>query len=110
MWDSLPYAHYATQERMRDLASEAQHVSLERNLQPPRPRGLWRRLVRGLLSLGPRRDPELSDPASPSSQPPPAPRELKTEGARARARLRMQQWRKEVMRLALTIGLARYLS
>ena len=110
MWDSWPDAQYSTREGMRELAPEAQRASLERSLQPPRPRGLWRRLVRGLISLGLRRDPQVSDPASPGSQPPLAPREPKTGGARARARLRMQQWQKEVTKLALTIGLARYLS
>ena len=110
MWDSPLDVEYATRERTRELTSEAQRVSLETSLQPPRPRGLRRRLVRGLISLGLPVDHEVSSPGSPTSQPRLAPREPKTGGARARARLDVHQWRKEVMRLALAIGLARYLS
>lgn len=110
MWDSPLYVEYAARERMRELTSEAQRVSLETTLQTPRPRGLWRRLARGLISLGLHVDPQVSGPASPTRRPRLAPREPKTDGARAGARLGARQWRKEVMRLLLAIGMARYLS
>jgi hypothetical protein len=110
MWDSPLYVEYAAREGMRELTSETQRVSLETTLQPPRPRGLWRRLARGLISLGLHRNLKASGPASPISRPRLAPREPKTGDARARARQDVHQWREEVMRLVLAIGMARYLS
>jgi hypothetical protein len=110
MWDSWPYAQHATEERIRGVASEAQRVSLERSLQAPRPHGLRRRLVRGLISLGLHVDPQVSGPASPTSRPGLAPREPKTGGAGASARQDVHQWREGVMRVVLAVGLARYRS
>jgi hypothetical protein len=110
MWDSPLYVEYAARERMRELTSEAQRVSLETNSQAPRPHGLRRRLVRGLISLGLHPDPQLSGPVPATSGAGPAPGEPNTGDARARARLAARQWRKEVMRLVLAIGMARYLS
>jgi hypothetical protein len=110
MWDSPLYLEYAARERMRDLAAEAQRLSLETTLQPRRARGLRRRLARGLIFLGLRLDPQLSGPAPATGRPGLAPQEPKTGGAPGRARLDVHQWRKEVMRLAFAIGLARYLS
>jgi hypothetical protein len=104
MWDSPFYLEYAARERTRELASEAQRLSLETSVQPPGPRGLRRRLI----SLGFHLDHRASGPASPTSRPHMAPHEPKTGGARNRARLDVHQWRKGVMRLALAIGLARY--
>jgi len=109
MWDSPLFVEYATRERVRELTLEAERISLERSLQPPQPRGLRRRLARGLISLRPRLDHQASDPASANSRPRLAPREAKTGGARARARPDARKWREEVMRLVLAIGLARYL-
>jgi hypothetical protein len=110
MWDSPLYVEYAARERMRELASEGQRVSLERSLAPARVRGLRRRLGRGLIFLDLHLDPRLSGRASPTSRPGLAPGEPKTDDARARASLGARQWRKEVMRLLLAIGMARYLS
>jgi hypothetical protein len=110
MWDSWLYAEYATRERMRELASEAQRVSLETTLQAPRAGGLRCRLVRDLTSLRPQLDLQISGPAPAAGRAGLAPAEPKTGGARARARLDVHRWRKEVMRLLLAIGMARYLS
>jgi hypothetical protein len=110
MWDSWRYTQYATHETMRELTSEAQPVSSARSQQAPRRHGLRRRLMRGLISLGPHVDPQVSGPASATSRPGLAPGKPKTGGARARARLGARQWREGVMRLVFAIGLARYLS
>ena len=106
MWDSWLYAQYAAQERMRELESDAQRISLERSVPPARPRGLGRRLI----SLGPHLDSPVSGPASASSRPGLAPGQPKTGEARASAGHDAHQWRKGVMRLVMAIGLARYLS
>jgi hypothetical protein len=74
MWDSPLYMEYATRERMRELAVEADRLSLERSLQQPRLHWLRRRLARGLIFLGLRLDPEVSGPPSPTSRPRLAPR------------------------------------
>jgi hypothetical protein len=110
MCDSPLFVEYVTRERVRDLTLEAERASMERSLQPPRLHGLRRRLARGLIFLGLHLDRQTSGPASPTSQPRLAPREPKTGDTRARARPDVHQWRKDVMRLALAIGLARYLS
>jgi hypothetical protein len=91
MWDSPLYLEYAVRERIRDLASEAQRLSLETSSQPPRARGLRRVLARGLIFLGLHLDPQLRRPAPITSQPRLAPQEPKTAGAPARARLDVHQ-------------------
>jgi hypothetical protein len=74
MWDSPLFVEYATRERVRELTLEAERISLERSLRPPQPRGLRRRLARGLNFLGLHLDPQTSGPASPTSRPRLAPR------------------------------------
>jgi hypothetical protein len=60
MWEAPLYLEYASRERMKEVAREAESACLKARLQPSRLCGLRRRLARRFVSLGLYRDPHAA--------------------------------------------------